>query len=179
MCLGNIKAVGRGTRDRAGTRMPTHERNPRPRFNVEACMEKQEIKWEEVAHHYSRSKISISSGSEVHDVSELSIYPHGILIEFGRGGFVFTWEEHKPILCAVEDMTEAEAMELWNSVPGRVAFDESLYSPYGSPLRMYSTKADFWLPNEFHWLTQRGFDVFGLIESGQAIRKEAQPAAGV
>ena len=27
-------------------------------------------------------------------------------------------------------------------------------------------------PKEFQWLISRGFDVFGLIESGQAIRKE-------
>jgi hypothetical protein len=30
-------------------------------------------------------------------------------------------------------------------------------------------------PYALHWLIQKGFDVFGLIESGQAIRKGVQP----
>ena len=131
-----------------------------------------EIKWAEVAHYYQKSEILI----QTNDVGIREMLgaqgTRGVMYATRAHAMLSRWGQHKPILRALEDMTEDEAMELWNSVLGRVAFDESLYSPYGTPLRMYLTKADFWLPNEFHWLISKGFDVFGLIASGQAVRKE-------
>ena len=73
----------------------------------------------------------------------------------------------KPILRPLSDMTEEELQECGNLVVD-FSDDES-----GLGLNEHKWQ-DFTLllcAEQFHWLIQRGFDLFGLIEAGLAIDK--------
>lgn len=73
----------------------------------------------------------------------------------------------KPILRKLSDMTEKELQECGNLVVD-FSDDES-----GLGLNEHKWQ-DFTLllcAEQFHWLIQRGFDLFGLIEAGLAIDK--------
>lgn len=104
------------------------------------------------------------------------------------------WEDHKPILTHFEDITGDQAREFYTLKTG-------LPSKYVNRIIIRGKSADIvsitylkkfpaakvifvdiankatplggqHATKEFLWLISRGFDVFGLIESGQAIRKE-------
>lgn len=107
---------------------------------------------------------------------------------------------YTPILRHLEDMTEAECFELASLIWGesdlipftrndsqRIIKHKDIKfngkdDPYGDCLFVVGVdgRASSWpirmnqmTPQAVHWLISRGFDLFGLIESGQAIRKEA------
>ena len=101
------------------------------------------------------------------------------------------WADHKPILRHRDDMTEAQVLECikcgWPVVAGKPIKEFACIPDHsefgsaftykivfdGSPHYMAGTMSFRSLDsNQFVWLISRGFDVFGLIESGQAIRKE-------
>jgi hypothetical protein len=83
------------------------------------------------------------------------------IIDVGSDRFIEWYaEEVKLILRPLSSMTEEEATELdWNQ---RIGW-ESRWDGIGRPQVIY--------PREFHWLIKKGFDIFGLIESGLAIEK--------
>jgi len=137
------------------------------------------IKWADVAHYYHGSNIGIRINGEEYDRTFLMVSYRNVggshfekwvnegVYWRGYGSQFVKWDSHKPILRNLEDMTEAEDNECMlvhtRNVEGeefkRVVWD---LAKHHDILNQYST----------HWLISRGFDVFGLIESGQAIRKE-------
>jgi len=108
-----------------------------------------EIKWAQVAHYYPKAPIQT-----VYDGDDF------------KGDL--------PHLRHRDDITEAEAREFMN---GFALFDweEAKGLPHGYEsakqwfIEYFSD--DFITPAQTLWLLNRGFDLFGLIESGQAIRK--------
>ena len=105
------------------------------------------------------------------------------------------WADHKPILRHRDDMTESECIDYTEFVWADSEFSKvnrsqkisvvwakdsvNLREMYRKCLFAVRQKGIMWpfFPKDinqlgFHWLVSRGFDVFGLIESGQAIRKE-------
>jgi hypothetical protein len=68
----------------------------------------------------------------------------------------------KPILRSLDDMTEEEARECGNLIYD-FSNEPELVSKNGSAFEYHL------MPEEFHWLLSRGFDLFGLIDTGLAI----------
>ena len=176
------------------------------------------IKWEDVAHHYAKSKIQIFVGKfdhgpemgmifekGLHDKWEYSSY--GLFIQVQNGGFLSEWGSHKPLLRPLSSMTEDERKELW-----RVVFSQGSVNELGLDFtgktqwidkKTYNTEPRWvmmhglgrlgiemngyvWADSDLHhfkhnpnittnWLISKGFDVFGLLESGQAATIERQP----
>ena len=141
-----------------------------------------ETKWANVAHYYTKSQIDLQIKNRDHAERFLMVSFRNVggshFEEWVNDGVYWraygsqfsAWDDHKPILRHRDDMTEAEAREIYRLVWGfdidisvsmwdsGIDYFESLYGRYPSAV--------------FLWLISRGFDVFGLIESGQAIRKE-------
>jgi hypothetical protein len=144
-----------------------------------------DTKWADVAHYYAKSQIDLQIKNRDHAERFLMVSFRNVggshFEEWVNDGVYWraygsqfsAWDDHKPFLRHRDDMIEADAMALWKSVANRVDFDDSVYAAYGSPLVIYRSKFKALQPEEFHCAIQLGFDVFGLIESGQAIRKEA------
>ena len=120
---------------------------------------------------------------------------HGIWCQIENGAFISEWGSHKPILRHLDDMTESECIDYTEFVWADSEFSKvnrsqkisvvwakdsvNLREMYRKCLFAVRQKGIMWpfFPKDinqlgFHWLVSRGFDVFGLIESGQAIRKE-------
>lgn len=130
------------------------------------------IQWESVAHYYAFSNImgELSWGpnsgktSKSKTPAELTI---GRIAPIREGDISF-----KPILRDLDDMTDAE-------------IEEAHIVEWGEPIDIGDSPLQYrsrveWLqgydghfsPALFAYLISRGFDVFRLIETGQAIRKE-------
>ncbi len=75
----------------------------------------------------------------------------------GRKGLQthYTCQKFKPILRPLSDMTQDEYFE-WQALCSWLEYNNQKH--YGN----YS-------PKVFHWMLSKAFDLFGLIESGQAI----------
>jgi len=135
-------------------------------------------KWADVAHYYSKSEIFIQT-EDVGIREMLGVRgTRGVMYATRAHAMHSRWSQHKPILRHRDDMTEAEAKELFSqSRPS--PFDETIFSvSYGNELNYYRSNhfslpfnRSVWRAIEFLWLISKGFDMFGLIESGQAIRK--------
>ena len=142
------------------------------------------LKWGDVAHYYSASGISIERtpydidqfvtgnvtiNEGTHVVQSLSVGGHCVFLYDdnleARG--VVTADKYKPILRHYEEMTESEDTECM-LVHTRWVEDEDLRRVIWDLAKQHKTFDQY----STHWLISRGFDVFGLIESGQAIRKE-------
>ena len=142
--------------------------------------------WPEVAHYYAYSGImgklnwGPNSINLPLDSPQDAALIHDRLDHIRSKQITFT-----PILRALKDMTEEEARELFAIVgqPIHNARLDEIVADYGIRKRTipeyvveYVVECSFKLSISTviqHWLIQRGFDVFGLIASGQAIRKEA------
>ena len=129
-----------------------------------------DTKWADVAHYYLRSgiKCNVSRG----DLTGKQGDWRQVVEKFGAkhlrvnsDGMTF-W--CVPILRHRDDMTEAEDNECM-LVHTRWVEDSDLRRVIWSLAKQHKTFDQY----STHWLISRGFDVFGLIESGQAIRKEA------
>jgi len=101
------------------------------------------------------------------------------------------WADHAPILRHLEDISEAEMLHLldlkWRNLTAdqrpkvlRVAFDRDRIAIFSQHFRHdngkeYEKQTSMpleWLGFEcFHWLLYQGFDLFGLIEKGEAIQR--------
>ena len=149
-----------------------------------------ETKWADVAHYYAKSD---------HEVYLSWINDDGTQCEMTRKAQFEDFKPYyierfnlKPILNHLRDMTEAQVLECikcgWPVVAGKPIKEFACIPDHsefgsaftykivfdGSPHYMAGTMSFRSLDsNQFVWLISRGFDVFGLIESGQAIRKEA------
>ncbi len=153
-----------------------------------------DTKWADVAHYYSKSYIEIVTlrGSSPKTGRLVSMYQSdAITVLFGenrkmnrRKFSIVQLEWCKPILRHRDDMTEAEAREIWEIHFGK-AYEIGPFNELEEPCKdeilnsaTYGTRnrlnTELMLGNSLtlHWFISRGFDVFGLIESGQAIRKE-------
>ena len=136
-----------------------------------------EIKWAEVAHYYAAAGIEISLIPYTIDqfmtgvievnkgiYTSSAFYKGGdCAYKTGTGYSTADTGKYLPILRALEDMTLQEKMEIFalagpSEKPHDWEFRINIIEEYSA--------------SELHWLIQRGFDVFGLIASGQAIRKE-------
>ena len=132
-----------------------------------------ETKWADVAHYYSASGIIINHK----DAREQPIV-------FFHGGQ--TWDgdriwrlagTYKPILRHRDDMTEADKTQLAlllycedvSQVDDRLRHQayNAVRDQFGGP-NLASWRIGFLV---MHYLISKGFDLFWLIESGQAIRK--------
>lgn len=128
-----------------------------------------DTKWADVAHYYLRSGIKCNvyrgdlterRGDCKHTVETFGIKHLRVAADSMTFGCV-------PILRHFEDMTEAEDNECM-LVHTRWVEDEDLRRVIWSLAKQHKTFDQY----STHWLISSGFDVFGLIESGQAIRKE-------
>ena len=145
-----------------------------------------ETKWADVAHYYLKSGIKCNvyrgdlterRGDCKHTVETFGIKHLRVAADSMTFGCV-------PILRHRDDMTEAEAREIWEIHFGK-AYEIGPFNELEEPCKdeilnsaTYGTRnrlnTELMLGNSLtlHWFISRGFDVFGLIESGQAIRKE-------
>lgn len=129
-----------------------------------------ETKWADVAHYYLRSGIKCNvyrgdlterRGDCKHTVETFGIKHLRVAADSMTFGCV-------PILRHRDDMTEAEDNECM-LVHTRWISNEEFKNVIWSLTKQHKTFDQY----STHWLISHGFDVFGLIESGQAIRKEA------
>lgn len=157
--------------------------------------------WPEVVHYYLNSKIKVLEigTGRIYNLIGLSMdnnggeyFPKyqtvGVWGHMGYGAWEMKWEDHKPIFRAVDDITDAEAEEFFNLRERKGAWDHAFakkthgsykqwFLHVSNTERMHKSSIDCnlgYTPTELLWLIARGFDVFGLISSGQAIRKEVQ-----
>lgn len=118
------------------------------------------MKAKEVLHYYLGQEVSTDSGSETLD----AIYNNGDIETLFRGHLrnYYSLERVKPILRPLSDMTEEELREMCDKANVGYRSLESFKIHFSQIL----------FPAEFHYLLSHGFDLFGLIESGEAIKKE-------
>ena len=153
-----------------------------------------DTKWADVAHYYTKSHIEVVSlrGSNPKTGQLMGMYQSdAVTVMFGKNQnvdkrkfSVVQLEWCKPILTHLRDMTEAEARELWEIQIGEAWVQDTdetaiqcLFFNIGNSQMEMADNATFLSvlvgePKAWNYLISRGFDVFGLIESGQAIRKE-------
>lgn len=148
--------------------------------------------FKDVAHFYSRSGITIVSLRDKERRGRLlSVDQSTMAVAFGDGYPVSgqsimqcSFEYSKPVLRRISGMTVEEAVEfvrLMDSTlpPDRIFELEFSYSLiYLKSINeqgedeYYYCSIDFMLPMQLKWLFDHGFDVFGLIDNGEAIEKE-------
>lgn len=110
-------------------------------------------KWADVAHYYAKTHYPQRREEWLH------------LVQDGPNIGIFV-----PILRHRDDMTEADAREVYRLAWG---FDIDIsVSVWDSGIDWVESLHGMYHPAVFIWLISRGFDMFDLIESGQAIRKE-------
>ena len=128
-----------------------------------------ETKWADVAHYYLKSGIKCNvyrgdlterRGDCKHTVETFGVKHLRVAVDSITFGCV-------PILRHRDDMTEAEDNECM-LVHTRWISNEEFKNVIWSLTKQHKTFDQY----STHWLISHGFDVFGLIESGQAIRKE-------
>ena len=128
-----------------------------------------DTKLADVAHYYLRSGIKCNvyrgdlterRGDCKHTVETFGIKHLRVAADSMTFGCV-------PILRHRDDMTEAEDNECM-LVHTRWISNEEFKNVIWSLTKQHKTFDQY----STHWLISHGFDVFGLIESGQAIRKE-------
>ncbi len=158
-----------------------------------------DTKWADVAHYYTKSQIHLQIKNRDHAERFLMVSFRNVggshFEEWVNDGVYWraygsqfsAWADHQPILRHRDDITEAEAREIYC-----VAHGKDFKKKYGTTYFKGGYKSTLFedqyesmdggnewelfvgtKPSVFHWLISHGFDVFGLIESGQAIRKEA------
>lgn len=101
----------------------------------------------------------------------------GMLGLFGFGmrpGFKeFSSEEVKPLLRPLSDMTEQERDHIGIELKAGIWNADDIKS-WGNSSLLWTNK--HLTPKVFAYLLSRSFDLFGLLESGQAIDKTKQPS---
>ena len=155
-----------------------------------------EIKWAEVAHYYAAAGIEISlipytidqfmtGGVEVNKgiyTSSAFYKGGGCAYKTGTGYSTADTGKYLPILRAYEDMTPkqlAEVAELdgWEfysngeELRGFMNSDGTYGEVSKGNKNAYLFTDGRFTPAQVHKMTEMGIDVFGLIKSGQAIRK--------
>lgn len=154
------------------------------------------LQWADVAHYYKYTahEVLVSHhGSQ--PIRRMSLEGEDLSQYYRRPDLVKDSFVTVPILRHYQDMTEAECIDYTEFVWNDVEFSKvnrsqkisvvwakdsvGLREMYRQCLFAVRQKGIMWpfFPKDinqlgFHWLVSRGFDVFALIESGQAIRKE-------
>ena len=138
--------------------------------------EKQEIKWADVARYYAASGINGRFNRMLAELvgvdGDLAILFVGV-VDGARQRRVVDFGSFTPILRALEDMTQKDADEYISKF---TTYQKFIGTPSAVTLALESIDHGLWRierggASVTHWLISKGFDVFGLIESGQAIRK--------
>lgn len=140
-----------------------------------------DLKWADVAHMYINSDIRAVYGEEsvflVECRANLLLYQY---CDEAQQDFPLEDIDAKPILRHLEDMTEEECIDLWEYLNEGDSFNTSRWVNAGavawwqSFLRMRTESHGLEASPVIHyWLLSRGFDLYRLIEKGEAIRKEA------
>ncbi len=140
-----------------------------------------DLKWADVAHMYAKADFKVRIKNRGHDETFLMVSNRNIggsyLEKYVSDGIYWkaygaqfaAWDEHKPILRHLKDMTEAEALELYEVAWG---FPMELQtSVWDSARDWFQSLWEKYTPKTTFWLYKNGFDIHGLIESEQAIRK--------
>lgn len=135
------------------------------------------LKWEDVAHMYSKSVFSIKVGDKLHGVKNMTSCGTVVTDElpcYGMGNVHYPDAVkiggYTPILRHLEDMTEVEMVALYKNRFGEVGGFEDQHAFDWSRIVI---GGGVFYPEEFVKIIEWGFDMFKLIESGQAIRKES------
>ena len=132
-----------------------------------------ETKWADVAHYYLKSgiKCNVYRGdlTERRGDCKQTVETFGVKhLRVAADSMTFGCV---PILRHLDDMTEADAREIYTIESGNQSTEGNIYHPKMKDW-FFNWKKGEVKAKTFYWLISRGFDVFGLIESGQAIRKE-------
>lgn len=169
-------------------------------INTDTMAENQ-MKWADVAPYYLPIDIDFTGGYSILEYRPGGEWCIGR--EGEESTFFDDWDDVedvtdptycKPILRHLEDITEGEAIEyasgVGNGIPSRGKNPHSRLVKSSRGVAILTTTVhgdsknerycesrtcyfDKLTPTQFHWLISKGFDIFGLIESNQAIRKEA------
>ena len=135
----------------------------------------QETKWQEVAHYYSKSGIFIQTDDK--GIREMlgAQGTRGVMYATRAHALLSHWSQHKPILRHLDDITEDEDRECME-VHTRWVDEENWTDKESLKKVIWSLAKENKAFDQYssHWLFSHGFDVVGLIESGQAIRKEKE-----
>ena len=152
-----------------------------------------EFKWADVAHYYTKSPIGAMVNGVKRVVASMdsdgSIYTDEAP-SHGQGVTVYPESveigEYTPILRHRDDLTEEEARELYahseESLKDVLGDDYEPPKSYKAEIFRKVTHKGTWSfmdhilgnPRDWYKLIEWGFDVFGLIEAGEAIRKEVE-----
>jgi len=152
-----------------------------------------EIKWQDVAHYYVKSEISIKT-EDVGIREMLGVRgTRGVMYATRAHAMHSRWSQHKPILIHLEDMPDARRLKVledrdwWaferdHEQARLIARDDPQWN--GKLVQWEVFRHDKWLYGQVSLTNdhitnlikyiKEGYDMFGLIESGQAIRKEKE-----
>lgn len=145
-----------------------------------------ETKWADVSHYYKyvEHEVLISHSRNRDPLKRISKEGEDLSVYYRRPDLVEAGFITVPTLRHRDDMTEADARELWEIQIGEAWVQDTdetaiqcLFFNIGNSQMEMADNATFLSvlvgePKAWNYLISRGFDVFGLIESGQAIRKE-------
>lgn len=132
------------------------------------------MKFKDVAMHYIGCEVEYKTpNGESVNLLLAGINDKALYISNRHGDFTWlAFSKVKPILRKLEDMTEEDAKEFLSI--GEYQRIESIQVDDVS-IDFYIDDIPFavWFdsisPKQFHFLCQRGYDLFGLIDSGEAI----------
>lgn len=141
------------------------------------------LKWADVAHYYIGATVLRNEGfvCDLRPTGFDSVRQVVCVLDDREFLQTFRIGDCSVHLRALEDMTEGEYRELYEAVYDEKYLNHYDASHYFKEKHMYSRedsvlKELLGRPRAWHWLISKGFDVFGLIESGQAIRKGVEGA---
>ena len=150
-----------------------------------------QLSWADVAHYYQGIEIEATQGIAIEANGQRL---HSAIINVGGTCIAIPFAkqirgmplkrilepfEYRPILYALDSMTAVQADDLFAQCHLASFANHSMAISNKNSLEYYQRKyfrMQHWYlrcrPLEFVWLIKNGFDIFGLIESGQAIRKD-------
>lgn len=142
------------------------------------------MKFKEIAHLYLGCKVFIEGGiigtlNQV-DTNKLDITCYDTVFAYPK------FEQVTPILRHIKSITKDEILELICHHPKHGPNEVEYLGKFGTSLcyrvtfqgperkyqKMYQTSHFGETPQQFNYLISKGFDVFGLIEAGEAINQK-------
>lgn len=129
------------------------------------------MKFKDVAHLYIGCTCEVEAFGRTF-VEHIQGIKYGRLLIGGKAIDLNSYDNYKPILRPITDMTEAEGEELlkvaqegWDAIAKGEAIHLDLEVPHTRKRFAYLSQQFC----EMTYMTSKGFDLFGLIESGEAI----------
>ena len=128
------------------------------------------LKWADVAHMYTKNEPCIVL--EIEGVGKRELLwqqgSRGVMYATSAQAKLSRWSQHKPILRHLEDMTEEEDAEC---AKVHCYFVDKEIAGLPSVIWALAKRHASFNQYSAYWLYKRGFDIHGLIDSGEAIRK--------